>query len=399
MTDKALAEYAREAHAWFQENTPETPDFKLPLTFMEVGTTRQFDFLRDWQRKVYDAGYLGASWPEAYGGRGLPEAYQSAATRAMVAAASPIMLNAIGLNWAGPLILEMGTEADKKAYIKGILSAEDIWCQGFSEPDNGSDLGNAQTTAVRDGDQWVINGSKIWTTHGSYADYMILLARTNKEAKTKYAGLSFFLTPMKIPGVETHPIRKLTGEYGFTQTFFTDARVDDTCLIGGEGNGWLVAMRTLEYERGVTGGQAGGFVSTKVQVEQVVELARRCQRGGQPVIEDPLLRDDLARLVIEELAVDLSHMRSRHRQLTAEAPHSIPLCSKYMVTEHFRALKQLAIDIQGTQGAYYLEEEEALDKAVWQLDYLNNFSGTIGGGTSQIQLNIIGERVLGLPKS
>ena len=259
VSQKELDEFRAGARAWFSENVPADPGFMLPLTFMEVGTEQQFDFLRAWQNKVYEAGYLGAAWPKEYGGGGLPQAFQDVATQEMHRAGGPIMLNAIGINWAGPLILDMGSEEQRKAYIKGILSAEDIWCQGFSEPDHGSDLGNAQTRAVLDGDEYVINGSKIWTTQGNYAKYMILLARTNPDAPRKYDGLSFFLAPMTVPGVETVPIKKLTGEYGFTQTFFTDARIPVSSLIGGEGKGWQVAMRTLEYERGARGGQAGNI--------------------------------------------------------------------------------------------------------------------------------------------
>ena len=189
--EQDLVAFKDAAVAWFGENTPRDVDFMLPLTFMEVGTDQQFNFLREWQNKVYEAGYLGAHWPKEYGGGGLHPAFQDAATRAMAQARSPIMLNAIGLNWTGPLLLDRGSEEEKQKYIKGILSAETIWCQGFSEPENGSDLGNAQTRAVKDGDDYVINGSKIWTTQGNYADYMILLARTNPDAENKYKGLSF----------------------------------------------------------------------------------------------------------------------------------------------------------------------------------------------------------------
>ena len=180
--EKELTEFREQAEAWFDENTPREVDFLLPLTFMEVGTDEQFNFLRDWQNKVYEAGYLGAHWPKEYGGGGLDRAFQDAATKVMSAARTPIMLNAIGLNWTGPLLLDRGTHEEKQKYIKGILSAESIWCQGFSEPDHGSDLGNAQTRAVRDGDEYVINGSKIWTTQGNYADFMILLARTDRKS-------------------------------------------------------------------------------------------------------------------------------------------------------------------------------------------------------------------------
>ncbi|MHA7873140.1 MAG: acyl-CoA dehydrogenase family protein, partial [Hyphococcus sp.] len=210
---KDVKEFADGADAWFKENVNRDPGFMMPLTFMEVGTDQQFEFLRDWQHKVWEAGYLGAAWPKQYGGGGLDPAFQKAATDAMRRHGAPIMLNAIGLNWTGPLLLDIGSEDQKQKYIKGILSAEDIWCQGFSEPENGSDLGNAQLRAERDGEDYVLNGSKIWTTQGNYAKYMILLARTNKDAPNKYAGLSFFLAPMTVDGIETTPIRKLTGEY------------------------------------------------------------------------------------------------------------------------------------------------------------------------------------------
>ena len=396
---KDLAAFSEQADAWFAENVARDPDFMLPLTFMEVGTDAQFNFLRDWQNKVWEAGYLGAAWPKAYGGGGLPQAFQNAATRAMRKRQGPIMLNAIGLNWAGPLLLEMGTEAQKQAHLKGILSAEDIWCQGFSEPGHGSDLGSTQTRAVRDGDHYVINGSKIWTTLGRYAKYMILLARTDPSTERKYDGLSFFLMPMKAPGIETVPIRKLTGEHGFTQTFFTDAKAPADGLVGPEGGGWKVAMRTLEYERGARGGQAGGYVSVGANAFDVFELAQRTKRGGQPVLEDPLVADEMVGFLMEIQALTLNGQRTQVPELIADRPQGIPLASKLMGTEMSRRLNDFAVRLTGVRGAYYVDEPEAADNGLWARNYLNAFSATIGGGTSQIQANIVGEHVLGLPKS
>ena len=396
---KDLAAFSEQADAWFAENVARDPDFMLPLTFMEVGTDAQFNFLRDWQNKVWEAGYLGSAWPKAYGGGGLPQAFQNAATRAMRKRQGPIMLNAIGLNWAGPLLLEMGTEAQKQAHLKGILSAEDIWCQGFSEPGHGSDLGSAQTRAVRDGDHYVINGSKIWTTLGRYAKYMILLARTDPSTERKYDGLSFFLMPMKAPGIETVPIRKLTGEHGFTQTFFTDAKAPADGLVGPEGGGWKVAMRTLEYERGARGGQAGGYVSVGANAFDVFELAQRTKRGGQPVLEDPLVADEMVGFLMEIQALTLNGQRTQVPELIADRPQGIPLASKLMGTEMSRRLNDFAVRLTGVRGAYYVDEPEAADNGLWARNYLNAFSATIGGGTSQIQANIVGEHVLGLPKS
>jgi len=394
-----LDAYRERAEAWFAENTPRETDFMLPLTFMEVGTDEQFNFLRDWQNKVYEAGYLGAHWPKEFGGGGLHRAFQDAATKVMATERTPIMLNAIGLNWTGPLLLNRGSEEEKQKYIKRILSAEDIWCQGFSEPENGSDLGNAQTRAVRDGDDYVINGSKIWTTQGNYADYMILLARTNPEAENKYKGLSFFLAPMKAEGVETVPIRKLTGEYGFTQTFFTDARIPANCLMGAEGEGWLIAMETLEYERGARSGQAGGHVMMLTNPADIIDLARTAQVNGKPALDDPAIREELVKLMSEARALGLNSRRGKIAPLNQDYPMSLALGSKLSSTDFYQRLNAFAITMQGTRAAYYVGDEQAHDDGVWQRGYLNSFSATIGGGTSQIQRNIVGEHVLGLPKS
>lgn len=390
----SVEDFARDAEKWFAEHTPRDPGFMLPLTFMEVGTDQQFEFLRDWQCKVYEAGFLGASWPSEYGGGGLTDAHQAAATKIMRQYEVPIMMNTIGLSWAGPLILDIGSEAHKKKYIKGILSAEDIWCQGFSEPENGSDLGNAQLRAVKDGEDYILNGSKIWTTHGHYAKYMILLARTNPNAPNKYAGLSFILTPMQVPGVKTQKIRKLTGEHGFTQTFFEDARVPADGLMGQEGEGWKIAMRTLEYERGARGGQAGGYSITEPDPLAILDLARET---GQ--IDDPVVRDDLIDFIIDAQALNLNQRRAKIGALMRDKPAGLPLMDKLVKTEFAREINQYALTLQGTRGAYYVDEPNAVDGGWWHRNYLNAFSATIGGGTSQIQRNIIGEHVLGLPKS
>lgn len=394
-----LDEFRAEVRAWFEENKPRDPGFLLPQSFMEVGTDEQFYFLRDWQRKVYEAGYLGMAWPKEFGGGGKPQVLQDIVTREMVRQKVPFMTNTIGLNWAGPLILYMGTEEQKKAYIPGILSAEDIWCQGFSEPDHGSDLGNAQLKAERDGNEFVLNGSKIWTSLGQYAKYMILLARSEFQTNNKYEGLSFFLIPMKIPGIEVVPIRKLTGEYGFNQTFFADARVSESCLIGGQGNGWRVAMQTLMFERGAAGGQAGGHAMMSKEVAELVALARDAQRGGRPAIEDPLVRDKLVQFIMEERSLLLNGARQKIKPLVSERPLSIPMSSKLSGSEYQRRLNQFALSLQGANAGYYVGDENAYERGQWQRSYFNSFSATIGGGTSEIQHNIIGERVLGLPKS
>ena len=393
-----LSRFEKQCDAWFAENTVRDPGFMLPLTFMEVSTDQQFDFLRDWQRKVYEAGYFGMSWPTEYGGYGMHPEYQRIATRIMKSHDAPIMLNAIANGWTGPLLLDIGREDDKRRFIKPMLSAEEIWCQGFSEPEHGSDLGSAQTKAVRDGDEYVINGSKIWTSLGDRADYMILLARTSNDGPSKYAGLSFFLAPMKIPGVETRRLKKLTGEYGFTQCFFTDARIPASGLVGEEGQGWMVAMKTLEYERGAKVNPVGGYFVKEMDVMGVVDMARSAKRGGKPVLDDPVMRDKLVDYMIEIQALNLNNQRRRMAPLTSDRPMGLALMNKLARTELVRELTEFSLQFQGTRAGYYVGDENAVDDGYWHRSYLNSFSATIGGGTSQIQKNIIGEHVLGLPK-
>ena len=397
-TQTELDEFRADVRAWLADNKPADPGFLLPETFMEVGTDQQFEFLRDWQRTVYEAGYLGMAWPSEYGGGGQAQAYQDIVNQEMAKARAPFVPNTIGLNWAGPLILDMGSEEDKQRYIKNILSAEDIWCQGFSEPDNGSDLGNAQVRAVRDGDDYVVNGSKIWTSLGSYAKYMILLARTSTDGPNKYAGLTFFLAPMKVEGVDPVPIRKLTGEFGFCQTYFDDARIPAACRLGAEGEGWSVAMRTLMFERGAIGGQAGGLSAMDLNINDIIELARRSVRNGRPALEDPLTRDELMKLVLEAKGNQLMGAKSRIPALCEDWPTAIAMSGKLRGSELKRKMTRFALSLQGANGARYIGDQ-AVDGGKWQRSYLNAFSGTIGGGTTQIQKNILGERVLGLPKS
>ena len=398
VNEQELQDFRDQASAWFKDNKPADPGFLLPQTFMEVGDERQLEFLREWQHKVWSAGYLGLAWPKEYGGGGRERIYQAIADQEMRRHAVPICFNVIGLGWAGPLIIDIGTEQEKEHYLKGILSAEDIWCQGFSEPDHGSDLGNAQTRAVRDGDEYVLNGQKIWTTMGNFAKYMILLARTNTDTARKYDGLSYFLSPMNVPGIETRPIRKITGEYGFTETFFTDARIPADCLMGEEGQGWKIAMQTLQYERGAEAGAAGGLMMVRVTIDDMIEELRDVTRDGEPVLQDPVMRDQLVKMIMEEKAIALGDRRAHVAALTSDRPGSLQLSHKLRTTEMTRRMRQFAINLQGAAGGLYVGDDEARQGGFWQRAYFNSFSATIGGGTSQVQANIVAEHILGLPK-
>ena len=396
--DLEQSDFRKGVVDWIKHNNPKDPGFLLPQTFMEVGSKQVLDFLREWQYKVWSSGYLGMAWPREYGGQGMSRQFQQIADEEMKKARVPICFNVIGLGWAGPLIIDTGSDFEKQTYLKGILTGDDIWCQGFSEPNHGSDLGSIQTRAERDGDEYIINGSKIWTTMGNFAKYMILLARTDSHAESRYNGLSFFLAPMQVKGVSTSPIQKITGDYGFTETFFTDARIPENCLMGEEGHGWRIAMQTLQYERGAEAGAAGGVSILSTVMNDLLRIAKDVQRDGKPLMRERVTRDNRVKFLIEEHALHLSENRLKIPALCSDYPNSIALSGKLRGTEFYRRMRQYALTLQGASGSLYVGDSDAVEGGFWQRAYLNNFSTTIGGGTSQIQANIVGEHVLGLPK-
>ena len=390
--------FRAEVRAWLVANAPGDPGFILPQSMLAVATREQFDYLRAWQRRVYAAGYVGAEWPREYGGRGMPAGTQRIIDQEMGRAGVPFMLNAIGLSWAGPTILRFGTEEQKRRFIPPLLRADEIWCQGFSEPEAGSDLASLRTRARRDGDDYVIDGHKVWTTLAHFADYMILLARTDPDAP-KHAGISYFLMPMKVPGVTVQPLIKMTGEGGFNQEILSDVRIPRDALLGQEGQGWEIAVTTLSFERGASEGSAGSSAGVVDAIGGVIAMARGLRRDGKPVLDDAVVRDRLAALAIEEYAMRYSVLRSCIPGLTEDRPLAIPLMRKLVASEFNQRLSDFACELQGYAGALWLEDPAAIDNAEWQRSFLNSFGVTIGGGTSEILRNILGERVLGLPKS
>ncbi len=398
MASDAFEDVRAEVRAWLEESPLEAPAFSLPLSMLSVTSDEQFHYLRDWQARVYDAGFIGAEWPSEYGGGGRPAGSQRVIDQELAQANVPFLINAVGLSWAGPMILKYGTEAQRRRYIRRALRADDIWCQGFSEPGAGSDLASLQTRAVRDGAEYVVNGHKVWTTLGRFADQMILLARTDPDAE-KHAGISYFLSPMKVPGVEVQPLIKLTGEGGFNQIIFSDARFQSDTLLGREGQGWELAVATLSFERGASEGSAGGDVGGGGNLAGVIELARQVERDGRPALEDSWVRDQLARFAIEEQANRYSAQRRALAGLCADRPEALPLLSKLSGTEYSQRLADFACELQGYAGTLYVGDPAALDEGSWQKRYLNSFSGTIAGGSSEIVRNVAGEKVLGLPKT
>ena len=387
-----------EVRDWIHANHPGDPGWKLPQSALEVAEERQLDWLRDWQRKLYDAGWVGAEWPSEYGGGGRPRGTQRVIDQELARGRAPFLLNLVGLSWAGPVILRYGTESQKRRLIRPLLRCDEIWCQGFSEPGAGSDLASLRTRAQRTGSDWTIEGHKVWTTLGRYADWCILLARTD-DAGAKHAGISYFLAPMKVPGVEVQPLVKMTGEGGFNQVIWSGARIPGDSLLGREGQGWEIAMATLSFERGASEGSAGGQGGGAEQVAALVRLARGLERDAGPALLDPVVRDRLAAFWIEETALRANAARARVPALVCDRPEALPLQSKLASSEHGQALSDFACELLGGDAGLWIGDPHVPANAEWQRSYLNSFAMTIAGGTSEILRNILGERVLGLPKT
>ncbi len=390
-------EFRDHCRRWLAENRPAPPPFRMPIAAIEVGTDEQRRWLGDWQRRCYEAGLIGCDYPKAYGGGG-HKGFQTIASQEMGRAGVPFMINVIGLSMAAPTILTHGSEEQKRRYLPPLFAADEIWCQGFSEPNAGSDLANAQASAVRDGDHWIVNGHKVWTSLAHFASWMILLTRTSNDHK--YNGLTYFIAPIAgARGVTVRPLIKLTGETGFNEVLFEDVVVPDTMRVDAVGKGWTVAMTTLLYERGAAeGAGSGGGASFDEQVRALVDLAKRTRRNGRPAWDDALVRDR-----VMQLAVRAEGLRQTARRMRVEAlsdhPMRLPLQAKVLASELMQDIAAAGTEIAGAAASRYLGDPNAPDDGHWPHAYLNSYGFTIAAGSNEIQRNILGERVLGLAKS
>jgi len=389
-------EFQEYAQRWLAENRPAPSTERLPITPLEVMSVGQRDYLQDWQGKVYEAGLIGCDYPKVYGGGG-HDGFQRIANQAIAKARVPFMLNVVGLNMAAPTILVHGTEEQKQRFIPGCLSAAEIWCQGFSEPGAGSDMANQQTMAVRDGADWIVNGHKVWTSLGHFAQWMILIARTSKDHK--YDGLTYFLAPIEgHAGVTVRPLVKITGESGFNEVLFEDARVSDSLRLDDVGKGWTVAMTTLTYERGAAESAGGGGGDGARPVQRLIDLAKNTWRDGLRAADDPLTRDAIIERAIVAEGIKQNGRRARVAALN-DHPMRLPLQQKVLTSEFAQDNARLGVDIAGARSTLYKLDDAAPDDGYWPLSYMNSYGHTIAAGTNEIQRNILGERVLGLPKS
>src|SRR2546423_10249953 len=390
LTTEEIA-FRDELRAWLAAHVPK--DWE---EWREESLEARFEFLKKWQRQLYEGGWSGISWPREYGGRGASLMQQVIFWQEMAIAAAPPFANVLGLGLIGPTIIAFGTEAQKKRFLRKILSAEEIWCQGFSEPDAGSDLANLRCEARLDGDHYVVNGQKVWNSYGWAADWCELVVRTDPNVP-KHKGLTVLLVDMKSPGVNVRPLRQMTGETEFNEIFFHDVRVPEVNVVGKVNDGWSVAIGTLMHERGTFG--AGLQITYKRNMDRLIELARTTQRNGHPAAQDPLLRQKLAQCYAEIEIMRMNQMRAFSRINSTGVPGPEGSIQKIFWSELNQRFQQVAQELLGPYGQLESAGSHAVDKGLWAYGYLRSRGNTIEAGTSEIQRNIIGHFVLGLPKS
>jgi alkylation response protein AidB-like acyl-CoA dehydrogenase len=359
---------------WLAENTPtESP--------------RGLDAMRAWQRKLHEGGLLGAAWPKEYGGAGLSEMEQAILNEEMARARTPQPVNQMAIWWVGPAIMRYGTEEQKKRFIPKILTCEEIWATGYSEPSSGSDMAAAKTRAERDGDFYVVNGQKVWTTLAHVSDWYFVLVRTSTEG-AKWAGLTLLLMDLKSPGIAIKPIRQIDGGSEFNEVFMTDVRVPVTNRLGAEGQGWEIVSSALVNERS---GIAGGIRADHT-LEWLVATAR--EQGKD---RDPEVRQKLADLATKTSIMRVAGFRSLTDQLRQRVNPHLSAAVKLMGTTLVQEFSETGVALLGPYGAL-MEDDHAPSGGRWARQYLGDRSMTIAGGTSEIQRNIVAQRILGLPR-
>ncbi len=383
------ATFRAEVRAWIEANLPPGWRDRPP------GPGRGEEALvRDWSRRLFEAGFAGLTWPKEYGGAGAPYTHQAILLEEIARAEAPEHVGIIGLGMAGPTIIAHGTDEQKARHLAKILSGEEVWCQGFSEPGSGSDLASLKTRAELDGDEFVVAGQKVWSSYAHIADYCILLVRTNTQAP-KHKGITYLLADMHAPGVEVRPLRQITGDPEFNEIFFNDVRIPVSRVLGEIDGGWGVAMTTLLHERGTL-----GFALTarlEVAVRKLIALAVETRTNGARAADDPVVRDRLAAQWIELQALRFTNYRSLTQLMKTGVPGPEGSIAKLVWSESNQRLTKLALEIMGP--ASQLDGDDSTWNGYWQYQQLRSRGNTIEAGTSEVLRNIIAERVVGLPRS
>ena len=399
--------FRQEVRAWLRANLPKgwgTPEYIPPERLSEEA----HEFGKSWQKRLYDAGYTGFGYPKEYGGIERPAGEIQIIREEMARTGTPAGPASLGLLTAAPTILTWGQEWQKKRFVPKILSGEETWCEGFSEPNAGSDLANVQTTAVRDGDEWVVNGQKVWTSASKFADFGLLVVKTDPDAR-RHRNLSYFIFDCTSPGFSRRPLRQMTGDAEFGEMFFDDMRIPHENLIGELGRGWYVAMTTLGAERGggsglATTGMGVGVTGTGWGVGSIIELAKSTRRRGKVLWEDPIVRQRIAQFAIEAEAVRYSAARAIARRRKGVGPgDEAAMTNQVSVAKNFTAemrqrQAELLTEILGAYSQMVRGSKLAVDDGQWIYTILRSRGATIEMGTSEINRNIIAERILGLPR-
>jgi alkylation response protein AidB-like acyl-CoA dehydrogenase len=385
--------FQNEVRAWLAANVP--GDWAKRRVSGEAMESR-FAYLREWQKRLFDAGWCGVSWPKEAGGRGASLMEQVIFLEEMARADAPPMANVLGLSLIGPAIIAYGSAEQKQRYLPKILSAEEIWCQGFSEPNAGSDLANLSTEARLEGDHFIVNGTKVWTSYGWAADWCELVTRSEAGSQ-KHKGLTAMLVDMKTPGVEVVPLKQITGESEFCQLYFRDVKVPKENVLGQIGDGWNVAIGTLMHERATLG--ANVQILYKRNLARLIELAHGTPRNGHTAAQDPVIRQKLAQCHMELEVLRLNQMRALSRISQSGVPGPEGSILKLAWSEYNQRFQQIAQEILGPYGLLSPEADGVIDAGAWEYGFLRARGNTIEAGTSEVQRNIIGHFVLGLPKS
>ncbi len=353
-------------------------------------------FRLGWERQLFDGGWSGLDWPTQYGGRGATLIEQAIFSEEMARAGAPDGLNIIGRNLVGPTLMRHGTEAQRQRYLPKILSTDEVWCQGFSEPNAGSDLASINCRAERDGDHFVVNGQKVWTSFAQYSQWCILLVRTDRSLP-KHQGISFMLVDMRSPGVTVRPLRQISGESEFNETFFEDVRVPAENIVGELNGGWKIAQTTLAAERG-PGDAMARQIRFKRELDDLIVAAATLKRGSTSAIDDPVLRQKIAKSIVEIEIMRLSCLRSLSKLLKGSAPGAAASMLKLYWSHAAQGLYETALETLGFLAPLTDGDSLAPAEGRFQLGFLQSRAFTIYSGSSEIQRNIIAERMLGLPR-
>jgi alkylation response protein AidB-like acyl-CoA dehydrogenase len=382
--------FRKQVRVWLDKNRPRGTNKLARGTSMV--DDEQWSRLVDWHRQLFGGGWVGLSWPKEYGGRGATLMEQIIFNQELGKRKLPSGCNVLGVMMAGPAIMHWGTDKQRQRHLQKILSGEEIWCEGLSEPGSGSDLASLQCRAVPDGDDFLVNGQKVWTTLAHRSQWIQLFVRTDSEA-SKHKGLSCLLVDMKSPGITVRPLRQITGESEFNEIFFEDVRVPKANLLGPLNSGWQVLITTLMHERaGISELGSEGII------DHLIELARKTDWGGQPATKDSYVRQRLAQFAIEVQARKLNGLRSLTKRLRGAPPGPEGSIGKLSATELTQRMAKFAVELAGPRALVEGESPFALDGGRWLMSILYSPSLTIAGGTSEVNRNIIAERILGLPK-